>query len=328
MTAGARSGSRPAWTRDPMPGLLARIDDPWGIIWRAANLARRTSARRAARFAWAYARGVRHERPVFVLGAPRSGTSTVFELLKASAELGSLPGEGHDIWRFFHHPRWSGWDSDVVGAEDVRPGERRFVSARLYAHFGEGRFVEKTPENSLRVPYLLRLFPDATFIVVKRDPRDVINSLINGWRHPSGRYRSYFVPQDLAIPGHAHRRQWCFALLEGWRDSTSRPVHEIAFAQWESCTRALEDSRRLVEPSRWLELRLEDLAARPEESLRRVCRAAEIPSEPALERRLHELLASPANALSPPGAEKWRGENRNEIESLLPRIAATEVGST
>jgi hypothetical protein len=104
-------------------------------------------------------------------------------------------------------------------------------------------------------------------------------------------------------------------------------VHEIAFAQWERCSRALEDSRRLVEPSRWLELRLEDLVARPEESLTLVCRAAEIPSSQSLERRLRELLASPANALSAPGAEKWRSENRKEIESLLPRIAATAAGS-
>jgi hypothetical protein len=313
--------------RDPMAGPLARLDDPWGITWRAVNLARRLSARRSARFLWALARGVRHERPVFVLGAPRSGTTLVFELLRASHALGSLPGEGHDIWRTFHHPRWSHWDSDHVAANDVRPGERRVVSARLYAHFDSVRFVEKTPENSLRVPYLLRLFPDARFLVVKRNPCEVVNSLINGWRHPTGKYRSYFVPEDLAIPGYAPRRQWCFALIDGWRDHRASPVHEIAFAQWEQSVRALQAVRDLVLPERWTEVQLEDILAEPAESLIRICRAAEVQRSPALERRLATLVAQPLNALSAPGRDKWRSENGEAIRSLLPRIAAAARGT-
>ena len=308
--------------REPMAGRLARLDDPWGITWRTVNVARRMSARRSARFLRGLARGVRHERPVFVLGAPRSGTTLVFELLRASDELGSLPGEGHDIWRTFHHPRWSRWDSDHVAAHDVRPGEGRVVAARFYAHFDSVRFVEKTPENSLRVPYLLRLFPDARFIVVKRDPCDVVSSIINGWRHPNGKYRSYFVPEDLAIPGYPPRRQWCFALIKGWRDHRASPVPEIAFAQWEQCVRALEAARGLVPPEHWTEVCLEDILDEPGESLATICGAAEVQPEPALERKLAELIADPVNALSAPAEEKWRTHNRAEIEALLPRIAA------
>jgi hypothetical protein len=309
---------------DQLPAALARIDDPWGIAWRVANLSRRLSARRAARFAAGYLRGVRHERPVFVLGAPRSGTSMLFQILRSSGELGSLPGEGHDIWRALHHPRWTGWRSDAV--QRARRGERRFVSARFFACFDQRRFVEKTPENSLRIPYLLELFPDATFLVVRRNPCDVISSLIDGWRERTGRYRSYFVPERLAIPGHPHPHQWRFALIEGWRDYVSRPVEEIAFAQWDHCSRALEESRALVDPERWHVFHLEDVLARPGQSLTAICSAAGIDRPPRLERELERLLAVPVNALSEPLAEKWRRRNPDEIHRLLPRIAAAARG--
>jgi sulfotransferase family protein len=320
-----RPGSPPMGSKpESMPGRLGRVDDPWGVVWRLRNLARRTSARRAARFASGYLRGVRHERPVFVIGAPRSGTTMVFHVLRASARLGSLPGEGHDIWRALHHPRLSGWESDRV--TEARAGERRFVSARFYAHFDESRFVEKTPENALRIPYLLELFPDALFVAVRRNPCDVISSLINGWRDPAGRYRSYFVPEELQIPGYPHRRRWCFALIEGWRGLVARPVHEIAFAQWDQLSAAVEAARPIVGPDRWLDVRLEELLQSPRDQLTSICEHIDVPKDRALERELEVLLRQPVNAISPPGFEKWRRENHREIEELLPRIAAAAGG--
>ena len=72
--------------------------------------------------------------------------------------------------------------------------------------------MEKTPENSFRVPHLLDLFPDARFLVIWRNPLLVLRSLIRGWRDPAGRFRSYFVSEDLRIPGYPHRRMWRFTL--------------------------------------------------------------------------------------------------------------------
>ena len=282
--------------------------------------------RRSLKFLWGYASGVEYRRPVFVLGAPRSGTTMLFELLKESPELSALPGEGHDIWRALHHPRYSGWRSDALDAGDVRLGERRFVGARFYAQLGKGRFVEKTPENSLRLSYLLELFPDASFVVLRRNPCDVISSLIDGWRDPTGRYRSYFVPKDLTIPDYPHRRRWCFALIEGWREYASRPVHEIAFAQWDQCTRAIELARPLTAQANWIEFPLEEVLENPDGALTAICERVGVARGEGLERRLAQLLTDPANALSPPGKEKWRERNPREIEDLLPRIAATARG--
>lgn len=313
--------ARPLSEREQLPRLLRPLDDPYGVTWRAWNLAQRLSARRTARFLAGYARPPRFERPIFVLGVPRSGTTMLFHLLRASPRLGALRGEGHDVWRMYHHPRYHGWHSDAVGAGALGPGERRFVNAYFYAYVGRQRFVEKTPENCLRVPYLLDLFPDAVFVAVRRNPCDVVNSLINGWHHPAGKYRSYFLPADLSIPDSPHRRRWSFALIEGWRDLSTAPVSEIAFEQWRQLAVALDEARALVPPDRWTDLVFDDLIHRPETVLPEVYERIGIPHDAALDEKLADLLDSPVNALSAPSREKWRAQNPEAVGQLLPRIA-------
>jgi sulfotransferase family protein len=108
-----------------------------------------------------------------------------------------------------------------VGQGELRRGERRFVNAGFYVVAGGSRFVEKTPANSLRIPYLFELFPDASVVVMHRNPCDVINSLITGWRLRGGRFRSLRVPASLDIPAYPYSRVWSFVLVDGWLSSRS-----------------------------------------------------------------------------------------------------------
>lgn len=308
--------------REQMPGFWGRIDDPLGIAWRIRNAAKRFSLQLGLRFAYGLINPPKYERPIFIIGAPRSGTTMLFLLLGASSQFVNLGGEGHDMWRRYHHPRWHGWRSDAVGKGQIGLGERRFINAYLYAHVGLGRFLEKTPCNSLRIPYLLELFPDAQFVVIKRNPCDVINSLINGWRDPKGRFRNYYVPKKLAIEGYDSSSCWCFTLIEGWRYLTTSTVPEIAFEQWRQFVEQLTAAKTLVPPGQWIEVWFEDILADPERASSALFDAIGVQDEPALSQRLRKLMDNPANALSAPEEEKWRKQNPQEIQALLPRIAA------
>lgn len=307
-----------------MPAGLRWIDDPWGVTWRLTNLLRRASLRGTVAFTRAFSAPVRHEAPVFVLGIPRSGTTMIFRLLSASRSLGSLPREGHDMWRAFHHPRYTGWRSDAVGAGRVRRGERRFIDAYLTAHFRQRRFVEKTPENALRVPYLLDLFPDARFVTVWRDPLEVVSSLVDGWRHPSGRFRSYYVPEPLSIPGYPHRHRWCFALIEGWRELRSAPIPEIAFRQWAAMAEALLESRDQVAPEQWSEVRLEDFSDDPGAMLQWLSNRLGLEPDSEMQDKLDALVERPVNAMtSDAQGKRQRLLTRREVTSLIPRMRPT-----
>jgi len=272
------------------------------------------------RFVAGYLRKLNYSRPIFIVGMPRSGTTFLFYLLRVNSQLGSMPREGHDIWRMYHHPRYKGWDSDHVGPGEVRFGERRFVKAFLYAYCGTQRFVEKTGDNCVRLLYLLDLFPDALFVMMKRNPCDVINSYINMWRHPQGRFRSYYVPKDLAIPDYPYRRRWCSTLIQGWRDLVDAPIPEIAFAQWSQYVEIIDAARTQIPTAQWLEIYFEDLLRHPYKTTVALCQNLQIDPEPGLLAKLDELLVDPVNALTPPGQDKWRTQNTGEIQALLPRI--------
>ena len=304
-----------------IPRALARIDDPYGIIWRVNNAFRRFNAVRALRFMQGLLTPPTYSRPILIVGMPRSGTTMLFQVLRASDALGSRPSEGHNIWRRFHHPRKSGWSSDHVGKGQVRLGERRYVNAHFFAYAGRKRLIDKTADNIVRVPYLLDLFPDAIFVVMKRNPCDAINSYINMWKQPGGRFRSYYVPTDLDIPGNRQKRMWCSTLNRGWREFASKPVHEIAFEQWRQYVDAIEDARRVVPPGQWTEFFLSDLLEHPESTSDWLFKRLGMKATPAVRAKMHELIANPINELSAPVREKWRTQNPKVLAELLPRIA-------
>ena len=303
--------------REQVPGKLRRFDDPWGIIWRLNNAIKKISLRKFWRYQTARSKAPRHQRPIFILGAPRSGTSMIFRLLSAHPELGSLGREGHDMWRKFHHPRRDGWSSDVLGRGQVGAGEREFIRRYLYMHFDQDRFVEKTPENCLRIAYLQELYPDAAFVFVKRDPREVMSSMLNGWRHPLGRFRSYFVPERLEIPEYTHPHQWCFALIENWRDFKSQPLSRIVAEQWKQTILGALNGRQLISPKQWIELSLNDFATDPRKEMRSLLAKLRLPIDDSTLDLANENIVVNAMVESTPG--DWQ-INASELMEVLSYV--------
>lgn len=303
--------------KEQVPENLRRFDDPWGLTWRLKNAIQRISLRKFWRYQSARSKAPLHQRPIFILGAPRSGTSMIFRLLSTHPELGSLGREGHDMWRRFHHPRREGWCSDALGSGQIAVGEREFIRRYLYMHFDHPRFVEKTPENCLRLAYLKELYPDASYVFVRRDPREVMSSMLNGWRHPLGRFRSYFVPEKLDIPGYNHPHQWCFALIENWRDFKSQPLPRIVAEQWKQIIRGALNGRQCIGPAQWIELDLSEFAANPREEMRLMLTKLGLSFDDSLLDLASENTVVNAMEDSTPG--NWH-LNASELAGVLPLV--------
>jgi len=109
----------------------------------------------------------RLRRPVFVIGAPRSGTTF----------LGSCLGRLPEISYHFE-PRLTKAAARCVydGSWSTRRGRAVFrlsyCALLLAALDGGRRFAEKNPENSFVVPFLAAAFPGAQFVHLVRDGRD------------------------------------------------------------------------------------------------------------------------------------------------------------
>jgi hypothetical protein len=167
--------------------------------------------------------------------------------------------------------------------------------------------LEKTPKNSLRVPFLARVFPEARFIYLYRDPRQVLSSMIEAWT--SGRFRTY--PQLPGWTGAA----WSLLLVPGWRELIGRPLQEVVAAQWNAATRLLIDDLEALPTERCTIARYDALVADPTAEIRRLHEAVGLDMDAG-----EVSLRLSKYTVSPPDAEKWR-RHAAEIEAVLPSLA-------
>lgn len=174
------------------------------------------------------------------------------------------------------------------------------------------RFLEKTPKNSLRIPFLDCVFPDARFIYLYREPRDNISSIIDGWR--SGRFVTY--PQLSVFAG-----QWSFLLPEGWASLKNRPLEEVAAFQWCAANEYIINGLSTLDRDRWIALSYEELTDETESSVARLCAFADIPFDDTLRATVSRPLKHSRFTLTAPDHDKWR-KNEKELLRVLPGVQA------
>jgi tetratricopeptide (TPR) repeat protein len=196
-------------------------------------------------------------RPVFVFGMPRSGTTLVEHLL-ASHSLTHGAGELRLARQTFESIQTLlGRQGDdvptcIAALNGAAAGElaRRHLdglAAILGRDRGEPgasapgetplRIVDKMPDNYLYLGLLALLFPQATFIHVRRDARDVALSC---WMTNFRAIRWADDPDNLAARIRDHRR-----LASHWRTALPVPVHEVVYEHLVDDFEA--EARRLVE---------------------------------------------------------------------------------
>ena len=248
----------------------------------------------------------------------------LLQALLRSTELRSVQSEGHILWDEFHHPRDRGWSSDALGAEDVTEREREYLYRAIRWWTRGRRFVDKTPESCLRVPYLDALFPDASFVFLRRRASDNVNSLIEGWR-ARPRFVKYRLPEPFENLGPLSGDRWSFVLVPGWRELRSASLEEICARQYLACNQAVLDARSQMDGSRWVDVAYEELVASPVVELRRLygelglafTREAESNAAALADRRARTTLTAPR-------AEKWRDQNPDAVARILPQLADIE----
>lgn len=260
------------------------------------------------------------ERPVFIVSPPRSGSTMLFETLARAPRLFTIGDESHQLIEGLPQltPESRGFDSNRLLADDVTPVVAEALRRRFYEALRDRessrpspglavRMLEKTPKNSLRLPFLARVFPEAQFIYLYRDPRQVLSSMIEAWT--TGRFRTY--PQLPDWTG----AQWSLLLVPGWRELIGRPLHEIVAAQWNAATRLLLDDLEALPVERRTVARYDALVAEPAAEIRRLCEATGLDWDQAgVQLRLSRYT------VSPPDADKWRRHSA-EIEAILPALA-------
>ena len=266
------------------------------------------------------------DRPIFIVSAPRSGSTLLFETLATSQNLCTVGGEAHWLIEGIPQlrPGAAGVDSnrltaaqatDDIAAQVVRQilEELQDSQGRKLTSPGSLRFLEKTPKNALRVPFFARIFPDARFIFLWRDPRENIASIMQAWR--SGKWQTYKALKGFDGP-------WSMLLPPGWQSLNGKPLEEIAAHQWEFTNRTLLEDLATLPAEHSTALRYADFVDDPARIVQGLCDFLGLPLDPALAQRIAGRLPYSRYTLTAPDPTKWR-EDEAAILRVLPSVQAT-----
>ena len=265
--------------------------------------------------------------PVFIVAAPRSGSTLVFETLSVTPQLWTVAGEAHWLVESIPElrPGAPGVDSNRLTAahcsdavarriedellENLRDPEGRALPAGLH----DVRVLEKTPKNALRIPFFAKLFPDARFVFLWRDPRENVASIIEAWR--SGKWTTYRELDGWDGP-------WSLLLPPGWQRLRGKPLEEVAAYQWDAANRTVLDDLASLPRDRWASLSYAELLANPRGAAQRLCGFAGIEFDASLAARVAGALPLSRYTQAAPDPEKWR-RHEAEILRVLPSIEPT-----
>jgi hypothetical protein len=247
---------------------------------------------------------------LFIVGCPRSGTTLLQRLLDCHEKLAITP-ETHWIPRWFHdnegkgitpdgrvskkllrklfaHPRFA--ELGVIPRKEHfrvkgegRVSYARFVSSLfdLYgAQQGKPLVGDKTPGYSREISTLHALWPEAKFVHLIRDGRDVALSILNwerakAWKPGEGAARFRMWAEDRLLTA---------ALWWEWHVSLAR------------------EAGTFLGPALYYEVRYEAMVERPTDECRNICDFLLVPPDDALVRKYEDRAQSKS---SPTDKHPW-----------------------
>lgn len=116
---------------------------------------------------------------VFIIGSPRSGTTVLGELLDKHPYV-SQWYEPYFVWDYFF--RTAPHDERTAADATLEVQKQIFKNFSSYKKRRKSLIlVDKSPRNSLKIPFILNIFPQAKFIHILRDGRDVTLSIHKEW---------------------------------------------------------------------------------------------------------------------------------------------------
>lgn len=264
-TPAAQIGPRkPAWPSgvrpdDPRPTPI-RLTNLWRwaqLTWRAERRyygrldrpVRLTSARLAA--------SIRPDLDdaLFIVGAARSGTTFLGDCIGRVPEISyhHEPPATKAAGRYVYEKRW--------GFARSRWFYRSVYSWLVRVELdGQLRFCDKTPTNSLLIPFLARAFPRSRFIHIIRDGRDAaISHMQKPWLLESSRGSVIREPGGYLYGPYA---PWWVEPDRRDEFETTSDIHRMIWS-WRRYTEAAMSDGLALDPERYLEVRYEDLIMDP-----------------------------------------------------------------
>lgn len=268
--------------------------------------------------------------PIILIGNHRSGTTIVQKLFALHPQVVTWY-EPRTLWRCADparsHDEYDDSDAPAKLVSYIRERFRRYQASN-----GDRRVMEKTPSNVLRVPYLWKVFPDATYLFITRNPFSYISSMQLKWpktKSWAGLKRTIAATPPSQLPYYANEFLQHFVtrkILKNANGQIFGPRYRGIQRDLEECShltvmarqwavgnrKAREDLQRLGNGS-VLTFRYEDLVADPEGIVQRIYRHCHLDCS-------DEILQTVRKMVDPGRQEKWLRLDRDELKKVIPEL--------
>lgn len=282
-------------------------------------------------------------RPVVIVGAPRSGTNILRDVLTRHPGLVTWDcDEINYVWRYGNrrHP------TDEFRREFAHRRARDYIRSRFgrLERPGVTHIVEKTCANSLRVGFVDAVLPEARYIFIVRDGRDVIASAMKRWQADFDPkyilrkaryvpmpdvpyYATRFIHDRLfrRLSGEKRARSWG-PRFDGMFEVQAREgLPGVCAAQWAACVSRSLDAFAEVPAERVFRLRYEGFVASPAESMAAIGEFLEISATPAAWRPYtRDVFTSNVGKGCSELPDETFARVRHHLDGVLARLGYTE----
>jgi LPS sulfotransferase NodH len=246
----------------------------------------------------------------FIIGSPRSGTTILENILNSHPEIEEWY-EPYYIWEKYFHPQESDiWQDEFLNEKVKRAIQKEFS---IFIKKSKKRIVlDKSPGHSFNIRIIHNIFPEAKWIHILRDGRDVTLSIMKEWdkRALIAHKRDFRGLLQVAVTMLQRQRYWRYRFMAlhyelrsnmsfnplkylnkskwdgkagwgprfiGWNEylHTHSPL-EFHAMQWVTSVEAVQDSWHILPEEDKVEIRYEDLLLFPEETLTKILDILEV----------------------------------------------------
>ncbi len=192
--------------------------------------------------AWTHPESGGDDRPVFLVGFPRSGTTLLDQILAGHREILSL--EEKEILAAVVGDLLS---DDVLRGWRTLPHSTILARRQLYWQKAEAAarspleghvLIDKLPLNLILLPAIARIFPNARIIVALRDPRDAV---LSAYQQRFGMNPA--MAQMLDLDSAARYYDAAMSLYAGCREKLPLRFHQV---RYEDVVQDLEGAARAL----------------------------------------------------------------------------------
>jgi hypothetical protein len=271
--------------------------------------------------------GERVDRPIFIVGMGRSGTTLLGRILAAHPSVGFL-NEPKAMWHVIRD------DEDIIGSYGTPHTGRLYLGAEdansdvqhraraLFAWYLRAtrskRLIDKYPELIFRHAFVREIFPDARFLVAVRSPWSTLKSVATWSKSHTTDDADWWGIKDQkwnilwrqGVVERAANADLVALDLAGERDSYVRAAIEWIVTMREAVSVATCDPMAQI-------IRYEELVQHPRDVIRDALGFCQLPGSPRTEEY--------ASAIVSP---KGEGEYKSSPSMCLPHSLSNAIDET